>query len=54
VVGMIHGVLFVLYVLSALRASRVESWSRKTEFFVFVASLIPFGTFYLDARLKKR
>ncbi len=54
VVGMIHGILFILYVIVGLRASRAESWTRRFEIMAFLASLIPFGTFYLDSHLRNR
>lgn len=51
VVGMAHGVLFITYVLLVLQVSYVKKWSIKTMFWAFVASLIPFGTFYADYKI---
>lgn len=53
-VGWAHGLLFVLYVLSLLEVSLKLGWSWLTTAFAFVASLLPFGTFVLDARLFRK
>lgn len=46
--GMPHGLLFVAYiVLAVLLASKLK-WSGKTLLIVLAASIIPFGTFYVD------
>jgi integral membrane protein len=50
VVGMAHGVLFVLYVVLLMQVAIERSWSFKTSFMAFLASLVPFGTFYADAK----
>ena len=50
VVGMAHGVLFILYVVLLIQVAIERSWSFKISFFAFLASLIPFGTFYADAK----
>ncbi|NIJ52046.1 DUF3817 domain-containing protein [Dyadobacter arcticus] len=50
VVGMAHGVLFVLFVILLIQVATEKSWSFKKSFFSFFSSLIPFGTFYADAR----
>lgn len=53
VVGAAHGVLFVLYALAAATLTLALRWSPLWFIGAMVASVIPFGTFYLDARLKK-
>jgi integral membrane protein len=50
-VGMAHGILFVMYVLLVAQVKIEYNWSYKKAFLAFLASLIPFGTFYADARL---
>lgn len=52
VIGPIHGGLFLLYVYLAFRVGLEEEW----KFFartliVLLASFIPFGTFYIDAKI---
>ena len=52
IVGMAHGVLFILFCLLLLKASNEAQWSMKDNAIFFIASLIPFGTFYTDNRIK--
>jgi integral membrane protein len=52
-VGWAHGLLFVLYILALIMAAGEYGWSIVKIVIAFVASLIPFGTFWLDLRLKK-
>lgn len=49
-VGMAHGLLFVAYVLFAIMTKFELNWKSKTLLIVFVASVIPFGTFYVDKK----
>ncbi|MDE3840071.1 hypothetical protein C0966_12000 [Bacillus methanolicus] len=51
--GMVHGILFVLFVLCLLVVWFRHRWSFIRVFWAFIASLLPFGTFVLDARLRK-
>lgn len=53
IVGMAHGVLFILFILAQYQAANIYKWKFKFNAFAFVASLVPFGTFYLDKKLKK-
>ena len=48
VVGLAHGILFVLYVGLVLQVSFLHKWNLLKMFWAFLASLIPFGTFYAD------
>ncbi|MEI6945866.1 DUF3817 domain-containing protein [Paraflavisolibacter sp. H34] len=50
-VGPIHGVLFVLFVLCAIGVAVEQSWKFRTTGKVLLASFIPFGTFYVDKRI---
>ncbi|HEX8507558.1 MAG TPA: DUF3817 domain-containing protein [Hymenobacter sp.] len=50
-VGMAHGVLFVLYVFLLIQQSIERSWSFKKALLGFIASLVPFGTFWADRKL---
>jgi integral membrane protein len=49
-VGMAHGLLFVAYVLFAIMTKFELDWKPKTLLIVFAASVIPFGTFYVDKK----
>jgi integral membrane protein len=51
IVGMAHGVLFVMYVVLVFQVMVSLGWSLKKTFLALLASLVPFGTFYADARL---
>lgn len=51
VVGMAHGVLFISYIFLVLQVSFLHQWNLKKVFWAFVASLVPFGTFYADKKL---
>ena len=50
IVGMAHGVLFILYVVLLIQVAIEKSWSFKKSILAFIASFIPFGTFYADAK----
>ncbi|WP_431134165.1 DUF3817 domain-containing protein [Psychroserpens mesophilus] len=52
--GMPHGILFVAYVVLAVLLSAQLKWNGKTLFIVLVASIIPFGTFYVDRTYLKQ
>lgn len=46
--GMTHGLLFVAYILLAVLLGSKLKWDGKTLLIVLIASVIPFGTFYID------
>jgi integral membrane protein len=50
IVGMAHGVLFVLYTINLLIVHIKLKWSLGVTFGAFIASFIPFGTFYADKK----
>ena len=52
IVGMAHGILFVAYVLALLQAVTDGRCSVKLGAVAFLASIVPFGPFVLDARLR--
>jgi integral membrane protein len=53
VVGWAHGVLFVAYILTLVSVTIERRWSFGRVVIAFIASLVPFGTFWLDAKLKR-
>lgn len=53
VVGMTHGVLTVFYVFALIQVTIDLNWNFRKIMFALVASVIPFGTFYADAKLFK-
>ena len=54
VTGMAHGILFLLYIAVLINASIAYKWSVKKIAIGFIASLVPFGPFYLDRMLEKK
>ncbi len=49
-VGMAHGALFMIYCFVGLACAIQNKWTFSFSVMVFLASLVPFGTFYLDAK----
>ena len=50
VIGYAHGGLFILYVILAAMFCWERKWSIKRFLILFIASLLPFGTFYIDKK----
>jgi len=48
--GMPHGILFLLYILMALFIRSRMKWGWQSTLFVLIASLLPFGTFYVNRK----
>ncbi|HEU4406501.1 MAG TPA: DUF3817 domain-containing protein [Polyangiaceae bacterium] len=53
VVGLAHGVLFVLYIIAVAEAFGAGRFRVGRAFWAFVASLLPFGTFVFEAKLRR-
>ena len=53
-IGMIHGILFVSYVVLAIYLKTEYNWSFKKLGLILLASLLPFGTFYSDYKWLKK
>ena len=51
--GMPHGILFIAYVVMAVLISKDMQWNNRTLWIVLIASIIPFGTFYIDKKYLK-
>lgn len=52
-IGMSHGLLFVTYVILAFLNKAKQKWNLKEFGIILLASLIPFGTFYIDKKYLK-
>ena len=52
-IGMGHGVLFVLYLIVLLVVCHRMKWSLSMFVMGLVASILPFGPFIFDLKLKK-
>jgi len=50
VVGMAHGILFVLYIIGAYYMYEKLNWKFKTFMIVVLCSILPFGPFYADKK----
>lgn len=51
-VGPAHGLLFLLYLLGTLRVGVEQHWRfAHTTWKVLVASLVPFGTLYVERKI---
>jgi integral membrane protein len=48
--GMPHGILFMSYIVLAVILKKTMKWSLKSLGIVVLASVIPFGTFYVDKK----
>ncbi|EAR01921.1 DUF3817 domain-containing protein [Maribacter sp. HTCC2170] len=53
-IGYAHGFLFVLYLVLAIVLTIERKWGIKRFIILFVASLLPFGTFYIDKKYLKK
>jgi integral membrane protein len=53
IVGALHGLFFVLYLLAVAHVTYVRRWSFGRVLGALVASLVPFGNFVLDMRLRR-
>lgn len=51
IVGLAHGALFGLYIILLIQVSVEYKWSFKKIVLAFIASLLPFGTFYAASKL---
>lgn len=49
-VGYAHGFLFITYIVIAFLFWRQKKWSFKRGLILFIASLLPFATFYVDKK----
>lgn len=49
-IGMAHGVLFIAYLILAIMLKFELDWSWKKFAIIAVASVLPFGTFYIEKK----
>ncbi len=50
VIGIIHGVLFIGYVVIVFLLQPEQKWSVKDTVIILLCSIIPFGTFWMDKK----
>jgi len=53
VVGMVHGVLFLVYLVAMVVTGAKLGWKGKQYFFACVASVVPLGPYWLDKKIFK-
>ena len=53
-IGYVHGFLFIAYLLLAIVVWKEQQWKPKRLFQLFLASLLPYGTFYMDQRFLRK
>lgn len=53
VIGMLHGVLFIAYIALAFLTKKEQGWRFMDLVVVCFASIIPFGTFYVEKKYLK-
>ena len=49
-IGMAHGILFMLYIAFAILLKKEQKWVTKTFVIICLASIFPFGTFYIEKK----
>lgn len=54
ILGPVHGLLFVAYVLLALKLGPRMGWSVRTTVMVLVGAVLPFGGYVVDRWLVRR
>ena len=52
IAGMLHGILFIIFLLLGFKAWVAVKWSFMQTIIFFIASLIPFGTFFTKNKIK--
>jgi integral membrane protein len=52
IVGMTHGMLFILFVMYTIGIASSRQWSfSRITWKLLLASVVPFGTFYVDRKV---
>jgi integral membrane protein len=54
VLGPIHGILFLAYILIALGVRPEQSWNAKTTLLVLLGAVVPFGGYVVDRWLARQ
>ncbi len=52
IAGMLHGVLFIAFCILLVMAWKDAKWEFKNNIVFFIASLVPFGTFFTKKKIK--
>ncbi len=54
IVGMIHGALFIWFLITLYNFHNEMKYGVKLTILAFIASIVPFGTFYLNKHLQSK
>lgn len=49
-IGMAHGLLFIAYIMFAIVLKFEDKWQFKKFMIICLASVVPFGTFYIEKK----
>lgn len=49
-IGMAHGILFIGYIILAIMLKIEQDWDWKKFGIICLASVVPFGTFYIEQK----
>jgi len=52
-IGYVHGLLFIAFIIGAFAFCRLQKWDWKIYSKFFIASLLPYGTFYIYEKYLK-
>jgi len=52
-IGMGHGILFITYIILATMLKIEQNWDWKKFGIILIASVLPFGTFYIEQKYLK-
>jgi integral membrane protein len=53
ILGMPHGILFILYIFISIILKNKMNWSIRQTIEIMIGSIVPFGTFYIDYKYLK-
>jgi integral membrane protein len=51
VIGMAHGILFILFIALTVQSTIIFRWSVKKLLILWIASILPFGTILADYKM---
>jgi integral membrane protein len=53
IVGMTHGILFIIFIIFLYEAMKKYNWNIRFTIELFIYSIIPFGLFFIERKIKK-
>jgi len=53
-IGYAHGLFFIIYIIYAVLLIKPQKWSLKDIALIFIASLLPFATFWVEYKYCKK